>query len=349
MHLMIPSASALGEACQHTRSHLKLPQLAGLLGLLTPDSPPVGGDATCFNTPFEAMLARLRIAPSAPDKGLSRAQPQAISDGHLPVAAWLAQAAGEDPRLPWALLTPLHLTVGSDGISAYPPSALNLTDDESQAYFNALAELWPTAEGWQARWVSRYQWLLTHPCFEGVASASLERVIHRNVDAWMPEVRHLRTLQNEVQMLLHRQPLNEAREAQGKLALNSVWISGCGSDSSTAPALPPFHPFSAPLPNHDPAIASATPTDKNFCIDLRLQTPMIEGDWASWGDAWAALDAGPILTLRERASLGESVRLTLCGERFAQSYALPQRSTLQKTLQRWLPPRADVAAILEAL
>ena len=39
-------------------------------------------------------------------------------------------------------------------------------------------------------------------------------------------------------MLLHGHPLNEAREAAGALALNSVWISGCGVNDSPSRPLP---------------------------------------------------------------------------------------------------------------
>jgi hypothetical protein len=38
-----------------------------------------------------------------------------------------------------------------------------------------------------------------------------------------------RKLQNEIQMLWHISPVNEARQASGLPAINSIWISGIGS------------------------------------------------------------------------------------------------------------------------
>jgi len=203
---------------------------------------------------------------------------------------------------------------------------MGLSEEESRAFFAALAELWPADEGWQAHWLSPLQWLLSHPSLAGLASASLDRVVQRNIATWMPEARRLRSLQNEAQMLLHRQPLNEAREARKALPLNSLWISACGAEP-----------------------AGAKPLPADLRIDSSLRQPLLMEDWAAWAEAWARLDDGAVSHLLNEARLGKSVQLTLCGERFARHFALPPRSALQKTLHRWLPPRAEVHSLLEAL
>lgn len=309
MHLMIPHASALGEACAHTLGTIALPQLSALLGLLKPAGPRLGSDEYSLNTPIELALA---------------AQRGGVAAGPVPTAGWLAREQGLDPTLAWALLTPIHIAVGSDQITALPPEALNLDAAESRAFFDALAELWPAAEGWSAHWVAPTQWLVAHPSFAGLASASLDRVVLRHVDTWMPEARQLRTFQNELQMLLHREPLNEAREARGALALNSVWISGCG-------------------------VASGGELPAEVQIESRLREPLLAGDWAAWAEAWAALDAGPIAALLAQVRREQPAQLTLCGERFAQTFTLPARSGLGRLWQRLLPPSADAATLLEAL
>jgi hypothetical protein len=308
MHLLIPHASALGDACAQTLGDAALPNLAALLGLLKPGMPPIGSDEYSFHTPAEQALARLR--------GVSADTPA--------VAAWKAQAAGLDGRLGWALLTPIHLAVGSDQISAHNPADLQLDAMASQALFGALSELWPTAEGWTSHWLSPTEWLVAHDSLAGLHSASLDRVIARSVDAWMPEARRLRTLQNEAQMLLHSHPLNDAREAQGRLPINSVWISGSGSDMG--------HPLPADL-----------------LIDERLRAPLLAGNWAAWAEAWVALDAGPIAAALARAQADQPVSLTLCGERLAQTFSMPPRGGLTRLWQRIATPRADTAALLLAL
>jgi hypothetical protein len=315
MHLMIPHASAVGEAAAHTLGELALPNLARLLPLLTPVGAVLGSDEYSFNTPFELALAELRGCQA--------------DDGCLPTAAW-ARQTGQTTQAPpeanaWALLTPIHLSVGSDQITALPPQALALSETESRAFFDSLAELWPQAEGWHSQWLGPHQWLIAHPSFAELRSASLERVLHRNVDIWMPQARRLRTLQNEVQMLLHGHALNEAREAAGGLALNSVWISGCGLERG------------APLP-------------ADLQIEDSLREPLLAGDWQTWSEAWVRLDAGPIATCLDQLGRGHMpLRLTLCGERFARSWVLQERPRLRKLWQSLLAPRADIASTLGAL
>ncbi|MEJ6005584.1 hypothetical protein WG899_08505 [Paucibacter sp. AS339] len=313
MHLMIPYASATGDAAAHTLAELPLPHLSELLALLRADGSALGSDEFSFNTPYELALADLRAC---------RAEA-----GCLPTAAWASTAPEGPGDRAWARLTPIHLAVGSDQITALPPESLSLSEAESQQFFDSLAELWPADEGWQARWQGSNCWLIAHPSLAGLASASLDRVLHRHVDSWMPSARRLRTLQNEIQMLLHGLPLNHERESRGALPLNSVWISGCGVDSG-----------SKPLP-------------KDLHIDECLREPLLAGDWQSWSRAWVQLDAGPVAQLLAQVQAGgqEPLTLTLCGERLSQTWRSQPRPRLQALWQRWLPPRANTATLLGAL
>ncbi|HEY4083540.1 MAG TPA: hypothetical protein VGM81_22865 [Burkholderiaceae bacterium] len=287
MHLVIPHAGA-----PEGLDLPPLPHLAALLGPLRP-AQKLGSDEYSLDTPLEQFLAQAR--------------------GEAPaVAAWLAADQGLDASRPWALLTPLHMAVSTDQVTAYGPESLQLSDDESRNYFDSLGELWPASEGWESHHVSSDAWLVSHASLAGLSAASLDRVVQRSVEPWMPEPRRLRTLQNEVQMLLHRHPLNETRS----LPLNSVWISGCG--------------------------ASTRPLPAEIRVDQRLREPLLAGDWASWLKGWQALDA-------ELPALAPT-RITLCGERFAQTYEAGAAPGLLPSLWRKLtPPRADTTAALNAL
>lgn len=306
MHLLIPYASAVGEAAEAALQTLAVPRLSHLLGLLQPAGAPLGGDELSLSTPFE----------------------QALQAAGRPIGAAAAAAAdgievGNDC---WALLSPMHLSVGSDQVLALDPQALQLSEPDSRALLAGLgAELFPATEGWRHAWAAPHRWYIAHDDLQGLESASLERVINRPVDAWMPEARRLRTLQNECQMLLHRHPLNAAREARGELPVNSVWISGCGraEPAREAPGLQ---------------------------IEDRLREPLLAGDWAAWCDAWRALDAGLIAELLIRAQRGESeLQLTLCGDREARSYRLQPRSGWQRLWQSVRAPKADAIQALAAL
>lgn len=299
MHLMIPHASALDEAARHALGHLALPHLAALLQQLEPVAE-WGDDEYSPDMPHELALAAAWNQP-APSIG-----------------AWLA----DDPTLAWALLSPVHLAVGSDGVDVLPPASLGLSPAEAVDCAELLRQLWPAAEGWQLRALDPTRWLLGHADqLDGLNAASLERVAGRPIEPWLPQDRRLRRWQNEAQMLLHEQPLNQARERRGEPIVNAVWLSGIGRAAGQRPQL---------------------------TLDERLGPPLLGGDLAGWVQAFQALDAGPLAALRAAAERGEAVSLTLAGERKARRFE-PRPRGLRDRLRGWLRPGPSLAARLESL
>jgi hypothetical protein len=79
-------------------------------------------------------------------------------------------------------------------------------------------------------------WFINPAHFASLATHSVDQAHGRNIDWWLPrdstevgKARAWRKLQNEIQMLWHISPINEARQASGLPAINSIWISGIGS------------------------------------------------------------------------------------------------------------------------
>jgi hypothetical protein len=276
VHLIVPFAAPLSAAGRDALHRLRLPNLEALLahGAVERRDP---GDEWTLAMPHERVLARaLGWEPG---------------DEPLPWAARAAVADGIDVgAMPWGLLTPAHWRVGSDAVLLADPALLALGETDSRALFDAVHP-WFESEGFALVWGAPLRWYASHPSLAHLAAASIERVIGRNVDRWLPaqpEARLVRRLQNEAQMLLHRHPLNEARTEGGALAVNSFWLSGCG--------------VFRPAATHDAV------------IDDRLRAPALAEDWLGWAAAWQALDA--TLTARPLT------RLTLCGERAAVTLAV---------------------------
>lgn len=314
MHLIVPFAGALSEAGRHALQSLALPRLDKLLARLQPVQR-LGSDEHSLNPPHEQALAAALGWPASPDGALPFA---------AQMAAQLAAQHGLDARQPWGLLTPVHLHVGTDQVSLTPPWGLQLDDAASREALDAVRPLFES-EGFTLHWAGALQWLASHPMFDGLATAALDRVVGRNIDRWLPghgDARLIRRLQNEVQMLLYTHPLNDRREAAGLPTVNSVWLSGCGR-----------------LPDGAGAGAAA-----GVQVDDRLRQPALDEDWAAWCDAWRALDAGPIDAL---ARAGGDLRLTLCGERVAQSFEPAKQGLWQRLAGRWQQPSATT--VLEAL
>ena len=322
MHLIVPHAGTVSDAGRQALQTLALPQLERVLGRLRVAATR-GSDEFSLSAPHELVYAAERGWPQI--------------DGALPWAAELAAGLAEnlapsgllagDPA--WALLSPVHLHLGPEQVSLTDPATLSLTEADSRALLDAVRDLF-ASEGFGLHWAAPQQWLATHPLFDGLATASLDRVIGRNIDAWLPQQDHtrlLRRLQNEVQMRLYGHPVNERREAAGLLAINSFWYSGCGR---ARPASKPRY-----LPT----------------IDERLCQPALSEDWAAWCEAWAALDDGPMAVLAAQLSQADDAadppRLTLCGERRALRWEPAARSLWQRVSGRW--QRGAAAAVLESL
>ncbi len=313
MHLIVPFAGTVSEAGLLAQQSLSLPYLERLLPRLTPCIT-LGSDAFSPNPPHEQALALawgwcLDVA-ALPHIALPFAARQAASLG-LPGAHTQA----------WGQLTPVHLQPGREQIQLTDPASLQLDEAGSRELLAIVQPLFET-EGFKLYWAAPLQWLATHELFDQLPSASLDRVIARHLDAWLPtqpQARLLRRLQNEVQMLMYTHTVNDSREAAGLPTVNSVWLSGCGR-------LPAVN-------------LAANPT-----LDDRLRAPALGEDWAAWCEAWLALDAGPINTLLHSAG---PVQLTLCGERLAQTWASSPQGAWQRFSTLWRKPVAH--SVLEAL
>lgn len=310
MHLLVPFAAPLSDAGRQALRDLSLPVLAQLWPLLL-DVQRDEADEMSLSPPHERALARALGLP--------------VADGLLPIAALDAARQGfEVGTRPWARLTPAHWQLGAERVSLGDPLALGLDDAASRAFLDAVRDLFES-EGFDVHYRSPVCWLVSHPSLEGLQSASLDRVIGRNVDAWLaadPRARLVRRLQNEVQMLLYTHRLNAEREARGERPVNSFWLSGTGS-------LPAF----------------AWPVALQ--VDDRLRQSALTEDWFAWSKAWQALDAGPLADLLARARRGDAATLTLCGERTALTRSQGPRNLLQRLTGALRKP--DVRVALEAL
>lgn len=286
VHLLIPFAAASAQGCRTTLQQLALPHLERLLARLAPvrDEP---GDEHTLSMPHERVLAR--------ECGLT------APDGLIPWAAWQRDQAGQDTHgEPWAWLTPCHWRVGTDHVAMSRPQELRLDPRESQALLGAMQPYFEQ-DGITLAYEAPTQWLARGEIFGRLPTASLDRVVGRVIDEWIPrgdEAKTLRRLQQEMQMLLYTHPVNDERTRGGQLLVNSFWISGGGSlPADRKPAPPPGLQIS-----HD------------------LRDAALREDWRAWAAAWQQLDERECPRLAQALDRGEDVALTLCGDRMARTW-----------------------------
>jgi hypothetical protein len=297
-HLLIPAAAHTSEACLSRMPTLVLPHLEQLLSRLLPDKVEEAATTT-FSPPHEHALARAYGLP--------------IDDGLIPWAAWQVQQEHRGSNVePWAWLTPCHWQMGIDRATLLPPDTLQLSDSDARTLIAAMQPYFEQDDihliyHTPARWLARGEPL------RSLQTASLDRAVGQAVDTWLPRgpsARTLRRLQSEMQMLLYTHPINDERQRDGLLPVNSFWLSGSG---------------------HLPTTTDGEPPDLR--VDYRLRDAALLDDWAAWADAWRVVDTQECARLLQELDQGLPVTLTLCGESSARRYiAGPQ--TLWQRLTR---------------
>ena len=308
MHLLIPYAASPSDGCLTALATLQLPNLQKLLSRLTAQAMEMG-DELSLSPPHERALASLL--------GLSAV------DGQIP---WAALQAQKDPSLAdfggaWAFVTLCHWQADKHQVSMRQIPMQDLPQVESDTLLSAMrpffAEdgitLYPNESG---------RWLAHANVFEGLATASPDRVLGRNLVAWMPDAAQaggLMRLISEMQMLLYNHPVNDAREARGTLPVNAFWLSGSGVLARKLDA-----PTSLPHAEQAPQTPEM-PTVVNTLRDAALRE-----DWSAWANAWQTLDTNQIKAMLDAQTRGEPVQLTLCGERHAQTWRSQPQALMQK-------------------
>lgn len=131
----------------------------------------------------------------------------------------------------WARAEPVHLLTAIDHLQLAAPVPVRLEAGESAALLETLgAHLAGT--GFELRSLADGGWLCR--CPEGLQCETVDpaEALGRNLREVLPSGRdavRVRSLVNELQMLLHEHPVNERRAARGLAPVNSAWLWGIGS------------------------------------------------------------------------------------------------------------------------
>jgi hypothetical protein len=312
-HLLIPLASSEAQGCIEARRILVLPALEKLLARLRLDRVDEGDEHT-LSMPHEREVAHA--------SGLH------APDGCIPWAAWQVEQGIRDTQgAAWAWITPCHWHVGRDHIAMSNPQQLQLSAQESQALLAAMRPYFEE-DGIALEYDAPTSWLARGEVFRDFPSASLDRVIGRTIDPWLPRsdsAKSIRRLQQEMQMLLYTNETNEDRLRGGQQPVNSFWVSGTGAlPSSPAPQVP-----------------------QGLQVVDDLHDAAMLGDWGSWASAWQQVDARECTGLLQSLDAGHAVSLTLCGERNARTWGGAGGGFLRNVLASMRGKR--VAAALESL
>jgi len=229
--------------------------------------------------------------------------------GDLPAAPFCLLADGGEPgKHHWLRADPVHLRLEGNRLMLADSSAFSVSPQEAErlaaslnAHFaNDGLVFYPLRpERWYLR-IERVPALETTPLAQA-AGRSIDSLLPRGADspAWRA---HL----NDIQMLLHSHPVNEARESAGEPPINSVWLWGGGhlSDPVTAPfnAVWSADVFAAGLAQAACIAARPLPADAaellhtsastgvSLIVLDQLRAPARYGDAHGWREGLAQLE-----------------------------------------------------------
>ena len=299
-HLLIPFAAVSSEAAAKHIQGLKLPNLRELLAQLTLVDSDIGTEDS-FSTPHERATAKAQGLP--------------VVDGSIPWAAQEAAKLGlkDAVSAPWGWVSLCSNFVGTGSLTLEDPALLQVTEIESRQLFNDMQPYF-AEDGLTLHVVCPNQWLVSGEPLRNVRTASLDRVIGKDLSDWQPdrgESAKLRRLQNEMQMLLYTHTVNDVRNRNNSSPINSIWLHGVGELSELGEEV-------------------STNIQPSVSIPRSLADAAMREDWPAWVKAWEQLDATLCADLLKLAQAGEPVTLTLCGERSALTYDLRPKSSFER-------------------
>jgi hypothetical protein len=276
-------------------------------------SSPTGGRFPAI----ELLLARGRRTIEQPEP--QRLEPWLhdafeLDEGPIPAGALSLIAANGDPgKDSWLRADPVHLRLMRDHLIVVPAEALSISRAEADAFcaslnghFTGAMQVHPLDP---RRWCARVE--------KGFSSKDASPLEDAGREAAPGD-----PLLNEIQMLLHAHPVNEAREARGEPPVNSLWLWGAGRAGKASSR------WSSVLANEPIAMglamlartryrslpASAAPWLEGAPEDGRhlvlldaLRAPAALGDIASYGRNLDALEAAwfaPLLRALRAGRIG---------------------------------------------
>ena len=342
LDLLVPSALVDPALAPDLLRDQALPNLARVVGRAASIAPqPLPSDALLASWQAWVFATRAGVAIET----VNVAELWAMAGGVAPA-----------PRAGRYLVEPAHFTIAKDHLRLDDPHGLDITLAEARALAAAAEPILADA-GWRLAPVEATT--LSHWPLErddgALAAPAIDRAIGDNVAAWQPRALDRsaaggdaalawRRCVNEIQMHWFGHPVNEAREAQGRPTINTLWLSGNGAPRSPQPT---YAKVDSSLPL---VVALAVEPDAPRGLESfdALVAPARADDWSAWRVALAALDVriGEILQLQAASTVG-AVTLILCGADGSKSLSFTRRD-FAKFWRGWRT-KPPLAALFSAL
>lgn len=224
--LALPFGLPPPELAPDLQRALQTPALAALLSRTSGQQVHSAEDGARV-LPHEAWLAR--------ELGLSTAATPVDS---APIAAAAMHGYGQTPSEGhWFIVQPIHIQLARTHLTLADARQLRLEEADARALFDMAQPLFEES-GKTLLFGDADTWFLRADDWAGLSTATPDTATSMNLSDWMPEGPNavaFRRLQNEIQMMWHDHPVNEARQARGLTPVNSFWLWGGAAAPAPSP------------------------------------------------------------------------------------------------------------------
>ncbi|MBY0574298.1 MAG: hypothetical protein K2P84_11510 [Undibacterium sp.] len=172
----------------------------------------------------------------------------------------------------WFSLSPVHIHVARDHLVMMDQRRLKFEEAEARTLFEAAKSLCEEV-GKTLIYGDAKTWFLRADDWSNLQTASLDAASGHNMTIWIAEGDHARawrTLQNEIQMLWHIHPINQAREERGERPINSVWLHSGSAELANST-----------FQNGEQGLSQLSGDSNRICLPNLIESA-INGDAAEW-------------------------------------------------------------------
>lgn len=255
-----------------------------------------------------------------------------MTDNSPPVAKAAMRTMGIADEGHWFLLHPASLHIARDHLVLTDRRQLDLSDAESRTLFD-VALPFIQESGYEMRYGDAGNWFLRADAWQGLRTCTPDTACGHNIDIWLPKgegERAWRKLLNELQMLWHAHPTNDAREARGAHRINSAWLWGGSLDEKPSAGLSLLARQALNQPQNGLEL-----TSPQSLFDS-LVAPALAGDWSDWLHEFLQLEQAcfaPLLSALKESRI-QSITLVLTDSSRLQTWHV-SRASMRKF---WINP-----------
>ncbi|ALQ50224.1 phosphoglycerate mutase [Nitrosomonas ureae] len=130
----------------------------------------------------------------------------------------------------WMCADPVHLRIEQNHIMLADSQSFKISPEEAEQFVQDLNHNLGNSNFIFSTF-HPHRWYIRIPKAPEMQTHLLSQVTCKNINNFLPTGKDSiiwHKIFNEVQMLLHEHPINQARESRGELIINSIWLGGGG-------------------------------------------------------------------------------------------------------------------------